>query len=61
LEQQSAAKRAGVTFYTLDDPARLDEALKTQKYDLLLVDAGADSIEGEVQSAASKTLVLPVV
>jgi hypothetical protein len=62
LELQSAAKRAGVTFYSLDDPARLDEALKSQKYDLLLVDAGAaDSLEGEVQSAASKTLVLPVV
>jgi hypothetical protein len=60
LELQSAAKRAGVTFYSLDDPARLDEALKSQKYDLLLVDAGAaDSLE--VQSAASKTLVLPVV
>ena len=60
LELQSAAKRAGVTFYSLDDPARLDEALKSQKYDLLLVDAGdADSLEGQVQS--SKTLVLPVV
>lgn len=62
LELQSPAKRAGVTFYSLDDPARLDEALKSQKYDLLLVDAGdADSLERQVQSDASKTLVLPVV
>jgi hypothetical protein len=62
LEVQSAAKRAGITFYSLDDPAKLDEALKTQTYDLLLVDAReADGLERQVQTAASRALVLPVV
>jgi hypothetical protein len=62
LERQSAGKRGGVTFYSLDDPARLDEVLRAQKYDLLLVDAGeADNLERHAQSAASKPLVLPVV
>jgi hypothetical protein len=40
----------------------LDEALRAQKYDLLLVDAGeADNLERHAQSAASKPVVLPVV
>jgi hypothetical protein len=62
LERQSAGKRAGLTFYSLDDPARLDEVLRTQKYDLLLVDAGdADNLERHAQPLASKPVVLPVV
>src|SRR5436305_3494615 len=39
LERQSAGKRTGLTFRSFDDPARLEEVLKTHKYDLLLVDA----------------------
>jgi hypothetical protein len=62
LERQSNGKRAGLTFYSLDDNAKLDEALRTQKYDLLLVDAGdADKLQREAQSAPSKPVVLPVV
>ena len=62
LERQSAGKRVGLTFYSLDDPARLDEVLRAQKYDLLLVDAGdADSLERHAQSVPSKPVVLPVV
>ena len=62
LERQSAGKRAGLTFYSLDDPARLDEVLRAQKYDLLLVDAGdADNLERQAQSVPSKPVVLPVV
>jgi hypothetical protein len=62
LERQSAGKRVGLTFYSLDDPARLDEVLKAQTYDLLLVDAGdADKLERQAQSVPSKPVVLPVV
>jgi len=62
LERQSAGKRLGLTFYSLDDPARLDEVLRAQKYDLLLVDAGdADNLERHAQSVPSKPMVLPVV
>ncbi len=62
LERQSAGKRGGITFYSLDDPAKLDEVLRAQKYDLLLVDAGeADNLERHAQSVASKPVVLPVV
>src|SRR5579871_6074238 len=62
LERQSAGKRAGITFYSLDDPARLDELLRSQNYDLLLVDAGeADNLERHAQSVASRPVVLPVV
>jgi len=62
LERQPAGKRVGLTFYSLDDPARLDEVLRAQKYDLLLVDAGdADNVELHAQSVPSKPVVLPVV
>ena len=62
LERQSAQKRSGLTFYSLDDPARLDQALRAQKYDLLLVDAAdADTLQREAQSVPSKPVVLPVV
>src|SRR5690242_9167186 len=50
LEQQSAGKRTGLTFRSFDDPARLEEALRTHKYDLLLVDAGdADNLRRQAQ------------
>ena len=62
LEQQSAGKRAGLTFHSFDDPARLDEVLRAHKYDLLLVDAGdADNLERQAQSVPSKPVVVPVV
>lgn len=52
----------GLTFHSLDDPARLGEVLRAQKYDLLLVDAGdADNLERQAQSVPSKPVVLPVV
>jgi len=62
LEQQSAGKRPGLTFHSFDDPNRLDEMLRTHKYDLLLVDAGdADTLERQAQSVPSKPMVVPVV
>jgi hypothetical protein len=62
LERQSAGKRAGLTFYSLDNPAQLDQALRAGKYDLVLVDAAdADNLEREAQSVPSKPVVVPVV
>ena len=62
LERQSAAKRDGLTFYTLDDGARLNQVLRAQKYDLVLVDAvDADNLEREAQSVPGRPVVLPVV
>lgn len=62
LEQQSAGKRTGLTFRSFDDPARLEESLRIQKYDLLLVDAGdADNLQRQAQSVFSKPVVVPVV
>ncbi|HTS26683.1 MAG TPA: hypothetical protein VMH81_12480 [Bryobacteraceae bacterium] len=62
LERQPAGKRAGLTFYSLDDRARLNEVLRAQKYDLLLVDAAdAATLQREAQTVPSKPMVLPVV
>jgi hypothetical protein len=62
LERQSAGKRVGLTFYALDDRAKLDQVLRGGKYDLVLVDAvDADDLEREAQSIPSKPVVLPVV
>jgi hypothetical protein len=62
LEQQSAGKRAGLTFHSFDDPGRLDEMLRAEKYDLLFVDAGdADKLARQAQSVPSKPMIVPVV
>jgi len=62
LEHQPALKRGGHKFYSVDDLARLDEALKAGKYDLVLADVtDADGLERRLQSAPSKAVVLPVV
>jgi len=46
----------------LDDRARLDQVLRAQTYDLLLVDAAdADALQREAQAVPSKPVVLPVV
>jgi len=52
----------GLTFRSLDNLAGLDEALRAQKYDLVLVDAGdADNMEREAETVPSKPVVVPVV
>jgi ABC-type amino acid transport substrate-binding protein len=62
LEHQSPLKRGGHKFYSVDDLAGLDEALKAGQYDLVLADvADADGLEQHLQSAPSKPVVLPVV
>jgi hypothetical protein len=62
LEQLPAAKRTGLTFRSFNDPARLEEMLRAQKYDLLLVDAGdAENLQRQAQSVSSKLVMVPVV
>jgi hypothetical protein len=62
LEFQPVLKQAGYKFYSVEDSTKLDEALKTGKYDLVLVDASdAEGVEQQVRSTPSMPLVLPVV
>lgn len=62
LEQLSAGKRAGLTFQSFDDPDRLDEMLRANRFDLLLVDASeADKLGRQAQSVPFKPVVVPVV
>src|SRR5690348_8352338 len=45
IQFQPAVKKAGHTVQVIDDPARLDSALKTGKYDVVLADvADADDL-----------------
>ena len=62
LELQPALKQAGHKLQVVEDPAALDEALKTGKYDLVLADvADVESLEQQVRSAPSSPMLLPVV
>ena len=62
LQSQAALKRVGHKFYAVEDSTKLDEALRTGKYDLLLADAAdAESLERQAQSAPSRPTLLPVV
>jgi hypothetical protein len=62
LEQQSAGRPTGLTFHSFDNPASLEEALKTRKYDLVLVAAvDADTLQRTARSVPSGPVVLPVV
>jgi hypothetical protein len=62
LEHQPALKQAGYKFFAVEEPARLNEALKTGKYDLVLIDiADILGLEQQVRSAPSMPVVLPVV
>jgi len=62
IEYQSTLNHAGYKVFAIEDRARLDETLKTGKFDLLLVDAAdAEGFEPQARSAPSRPLVLPVV
>lgn len=62
LERRPALKQAVHKFHTVENLADLDEALKTGKYDLLLVDrADADLAQQQAQSNPSRPVVLPMV
>ena len=59
---QRTLQQSGYKFFVVEDAPRFDEALKTGKYDLLLIDvADAEGLEQQVRSAPSMPFVLPVV
>jgi len=61
IPTQSALKKAGHKFQMIEDPAGLDTALRSGKYDVVLADvAVADELNKRVQSAPSRPVVLPV-
>lgn len=61
IQLQPAVKKAGHRFHFLDDTAELDEALKAERYDVLLADvAVADELRQRVRSSPSQPVVLPV-
>ena len=66
LAHRPALKKSGHTFQSVEDSSGLDEALKTGKYDLLMVDAAdADRLQSrllrQAESAFSRPTVLPVI
>ena len=61
LQLQPAVKKAGHRIQVVEDPAGLDNALKSGKYDLVLADvAHANEVSQRVLSAPSKPVFLPV-
>ena len=61
LQLQPAVKKAGHKFEFVEDLAKLDGALKTGKYDLVLADmAVAGELSQRLSSASSRPIVLPV-
>ncbi|PYT25800.1 MAG: hypothetical protein DMG57_23810, partial [Acidobacteria bacterium] len=62
LGLEPALKQTGYKFFAVEDRPKLDEALKTGKYDLVLLDVvDAEGLEQQVRSAPSMPFVLPVV
>jgi len=61
LQLQPAVKRSGHRFQFVEDAARLDQALKADKYDLVFADVSvADELSQRVQSVPYRPLVVPV-
>lgn len=61
LPSQPAVKRAGHQFQLVEDAARLDQALKAGKYDLVMADVSvADELSRRVESVSYRPLVVPV-
>lgn len=61
LQLQPAVKKAGHRFEFVEDLEKLDGALKTGKYDLVLADmAVASELGPRLNSALSRPVVLPV-
>jgi CheY-like chemotaxis protein len=58
---QPALAKAGHKFQVADDPARLADALKNGRYDLVMADLGfADELAEMVRSSPSHPVILPV-
>ena len=61
LQHQPAVRKAGHSFEFVEDLAKLDGALKTGKYDLVLADmAVAGELSPRLISAPTRPVVLPV-
>ena len=61
LQLQPAVKRAGHRFQFVENSARLDEALKSDKYDLVIADVSvADELSQRVQSVPYRPVIVPV-
>jgi DNA-binding NtrC family response regulator len=61
IQLQPAVKKAGHRFRFIDDAATLDDALKAEKYDLILADvAVAEQLSQRVKSSPFRPIVLPV-
>ena len=59
IQLQPAVKKAGHRFHFIDDSARLDDALKTEKFDLVIADvAVADQLSERVKSSPFRPTVL---
>jgi hypothetical protein len=61
IQLQPDVKKAGHRFQFVEDSAKLDDALKTEKYDVVVADvAVADQLSQRVQSSPSHPVMLPV-
>jgi hypothetical protein len=61
IQLQPAVKKAGHRFQFIEDIAKLDDALKAEKYDVILADvAVADELRQRLRSSPSQPAVLPV-
>ena len=61
FQSQPAFRKAGHRFQLVEGAAGLDDALKSGKYDLVVVDvADANELSQQVSTAASKPILLPV-
>ena len=60
IQLQPAVRNAGHRFQVVEDPAGLENALRNNKYDLVLADANAGELSQQVSAAPSKPVLLPV-
>ena len=61
IQLQPDVKKAGHRFQFVDESARLDDALKAEKYDIVVADvAVADQLSQRVQALPSHPVMLPV-
>jgi hypothetical protein len=61
IQLQPAVKKAGHRFQFIDDTGKLDNALKTERFDLVLADVTvADQLSERVKASPFRPVVLPV-
>src|SRR5215831_1539114 len=61
IRLQPDVKKAGHRFQFVEDSAKLDDALKAEKYDIVVADvAVADQLSQRVQASPSHPVILPV-